>query len=87
MEGRTFEDQDHQERLGTLIMSEGVKERFWPDATALGKRMETAGAGSAPQKLDRSGPELLCSHPSGERERMNVSGAWLPREECRRSRL
>lgn len=44
VEGRTFDDRDHQERLGTLIMSEGVKERFWPNSTALGKRMQTAGA-------------------------------------------
>ncbi|MED5564005.1 MAG: FtsX-like permease family protein, partial [Gemmatimonadota bacterium] len=41
---REFTDEDHQERLGSLIISESIKDRFWPDVSALGKRMAIAGA-------------------------------------------
>ena len=44
LEGRGFTDEDHQERLGSLIISESIKDRFWPDVSALGKRMTIAGA-------------------------------------------
>ncbi|HAW90901.1 MAG TPA: hypothetical protein DCX61_09580, partial [Gemmatimonadetes bacterium] len=44
LEGREFTDEDHQERLGSLIISESIKDRFWPDVSALGKRMAIAGA-------------------------------------------
>ncbi len=44
VEGRTFINDDHNDRLGTLIMSAGVKDQYWPDVTALGKRIQTAGA-------------------------------------------
>ncbi len=44
VEGREFTADDHHARLGTLIISQSIKDRYWPDATALGKRMQTAGA-------------------------------------------
>ena len=44
VEGRGFIDEDSNERLGSLIISESIKDRFWPDVSALGKRMTTAGA-------------------------------------------
>ncbi len=44
LEGRGFTDEDHNERLGSLIISESIKNRFWPDVSALGKRMAIAGA-------------------------------------------
>jgi predicted permease len=44
LEGRGFTDEDHQERLGSLIISESIKDRFWPNVSALGKRMTVAGA-------------------------------------------
>jgi putative ABC transport system permease protein len=44
LEGREFTSDDHNSRLGTLLISESIKERFWPSASALGKRMQTAGA-------------------------------------------
>jgi predicted permease len=44
VEGREFTSDDHNVRLGTLIISEEIKNRYWPDATALGKRITTAGA-------------------------------------------
>jgi predicted permease len=44
VEGREFTADDHNARMGTLIISESIKERYWPTTSALGKRMQTAGA-------------------------------------------
>ena len=44
VEGRTFTADDHNDRLGTLIMSATVKDRYWPHESALGKRIRTMGA-------------------------------------------
>ena len=44
LEGRAFTADDHNARLGSLIISESIKSQYWPDASALGKRMQTAGA-------------------------------------------
>jgi predicted permease len=44
VEGREFTVDDHNARMGTLIISESIKERYWPTTSALGKRMQTAGA-------------------------------------------
>jgi ABC-type antimicrobial peptide transport system permease subunit len=43
IEGRTFTIDDHNRRLGTLIISRSIKDRYWPDASALGKRIAIAG--------------------------------------------
>ena len=48
VEGRAFEDRDHQSRLGSAVISAKVKERFWPDASPLGKRVAPS---SAPAKI------------------------------------
>jgi hypothetical protein len=44
LEGREFTADDHNARMGTLIISHEIKERYWPTASALDKRMTTAGA-------------------------------------------
>jgi predicted permease len=44
VEGREFTSEDHNARLGTLLISEEIKDRYWPNASALGKRMTTSGA-------------------------------------------
>ena len=44
IEGREFTSDDHNSRLGTLIISQEIKDRYWPGATALDKRITTAGA-------------------------------------------
>ena len=44
VEGRSFIADDHNERLGSLIMSESAKDQYWPDVSALGKRIQVAGA-------------------------------------------
>jgi predicted permease len=44
IEGREFTSDDHNSRLGTLLISEEIKERYWPDASALDKRITTLGA-------------------------------------------
>lgn len=44
VEGRAFTPDDHNARLGSLIISESIKQRYWPNESALGKRMTTAGA-------------------------------------------
>lgn len=37
--GRTMEPADHQQRLGTLFISESLAEQYWPNGSALGKRL------------------------------------------------
>ena len=37
--GRTVEPMDHQERLGTLFISASVKGQYWPNTSAVGKRL------------------------------------------------
>jgi predicted permease len=44
VEGRTFTQDDHALRLGSMLISESAKETYWPDQSALGKRLTTAGA-------------------------------------------
>jgi len=44
IEGREFTPEDHQARLGSLLISGSVKRQYWPNESALGKRMTTAGA-------------------------------------------
>jgi len=39
IEGRTFTPDDHNQRLPAVIISESVKDRYWPDESALGKRI------------------------------------------------
>jgi predicted permease len=43
VEGRTFTAQDHEARLGSLVISESVKNRYWPGGSALGKQITIAG--------------------------------------------
>jgi ABC-type antimicrobial peptide transport system permease subunit len=43
VEGRTFTAQDHEARLGSLVISQSVKERYWPGGSALGKQITIAG--------------------------------------------
>ena len=43
VEGRAFTSDDHNRRLGSLIISRSVKDRYWPDTSALGKRITVAG--------------------------------------------
>ena len=44
VEGREFTSDDHNARLGSIIISESVKQQFWPNTSALGKRITTMGA-------------------------------------------
>ena len=44
VEGREFTADDHNARLGSIIISESVKRQFWPDESAIGKRITTMGA-------------------------------------------
>jgi hypothetical protein len=44
VEGRTFTADDHGRRLGSLIISKSIKDRYWPEVSALGKRITVAGA-------------------------------------------
>lgn len=44
VEGRAFTGDDHNQRLGSLIISKSIKDEFWPDVSALSKRMTTGGA-------------------------------------------
>ena len=44
IEGREFTADDHNARLGSIIISETVKREFWPETSALGKRITTQGA-------------------------------------------
>jgi predicted permease len=44
IEGREFVPDDHNARLGSLVISESIKRQFWPNESALGKRITQAGA-------------------------------------------
>jgi predicted permease len=44
IEGRTFIADDHQRRLGSAIISESLKNKYWPRSSALGKKVTIAGA-------------------------------------------
>jgi predicted permease len=44
VEGREFIPEDHNGRLGSMIISESIKRQYWPNESALGKRLTTAGA-------------------------------------------
>ncbi len=44
VEGRAFNADDHNARLGSIIISASVKAEFWPDESAIGKRITTNGA-------------------------------------------
>jgi predicted permease len=44
IEGREFTVDDHNARAGSIIISESVKREFWPESSALGKRITTNGA-------------------------------------------
>lgn len=39
LEGRWLEVADAQQRTGNLLVSRSIRERFWPDSSALGKRI------------------------------------------------
>jgi predicted permease len=43
VEGRTFSLDDHNLRLGSVIISRSVKEQYWPTTSALGKRLTISG--------------------------------------------
>jgi predicted permease len=45
VEGRTFTAEDHEGRLGSLVISQSVRDRYWPGGSALGKRITIAGPG------------------------------------------
>ncbi len=44
VEGREFTPEDHNARLGSILISESVKRQFWPNESAIGKRITTQGA-------------------------------------------
>ncbi|MCA1789523.1 MAG: ABC transporter permease, partial [Thioalkalivibrio sp.] len=44
VEGRVFTADDHNARIGSIIISESVKRQFWPNTSALGKRIGIMGA-------------------------------------------
>ncbi len=44
IEGREFTPDDHHARSGAIIISESIKREFWPEVSALGKRITTNGA-------------------------------------------
>jgi putative ABC transport system permease protein len=43
VEGRSLTSDDHNNRLGSVVINSSLKERYWPDTSALGKRMRVSG--------------------------------------------
>ena len=43
VEGRSFIADDHNARLGSLIISKSIKDQYWPGVSALGKRISAGG--------------------------------------------
>jgi putative ABC transport system permease protein len=46
IEGRTFTNDDHKRRLGSAIISESLKNTYWPRSSALGKKVTVVGTGA-----------------------------------------
>jgi predicted permease len=46
IEGRAFNQDDHTRALPSVIISKSVKDRYWPNASALGKRITIGNAGA-----------------------------------------
>jgi ABC-type antimicrobial peptide transport system permease subunit len=44
VEGRALNADDHNLRLGSLVISQSLKNQYWPNSSALGKRINVAGA-------------------------------------------
>jgi predicted permease len=44
IEGRAFTSEDHDERLGSVVISASIKRALWPDESALGKRVDDGDA-------------------------------------------
>ncbi|HVJ29863.1 MAG TPA: FtsX-like permease family protein, partial [Gammaproteobacteria bacterium] len=43
VEGRVFTADDHTRRLGSVIISRSVKDAYWPNTSALGKKLTVSG--------------------------------------------
>ncbi len=43
IEGRTFTSDDHDRRLGSIIISNSIKDTYWPNESAIGKRINVSG--------------------------------------------
>jgi predicted permease len=44
IEGRALEDRDHQQRLGSAIISESVRKQYWPERSPMGRRLSPSSA-------------------------------------------
>jgi len=66
VEGRELTRDDHDQRLGSMVVSRALKERYWPDATALGKRITTAGAPARVVGVVGDVPSLTIDQPATE---------------------
>ncbi len=44
VEGREFTPDDHNARMGTLLISASLKRQYWPDESGLGKRLTPSSA-------------------------------------------
>lgn len=47
VEGRLFEDRDHQQRLGTAVISQSIRTKYWPKVSPLGHRVAPSSAPAA----------------------------------------
>jgi len=43
VEGRALTADDHTHRLGSVVISRSIKNEYWPDTSALGKRLTVSG--------------------------------------------
>jgi hypothetical protein len=43
VEGRALTPDDHQRRLGSVVISRSIKDTYWPGTSALGKRLTVSG--------------------------------------------
>jgi predicted permease len=68
VEGRTLTSDDHNSRLGSVIIDSSLKQRYWPNTSALGKRMIISGIRAQvvgvvgdvhTQGLDLEAPQVL----------------------------
>jgi len=69
VEGRAFNEQDDKDSPKVVIVNETVARRFWPNDTAIGKRLKLGGADSPYREIvgvARDGKYFLLGEPPTE---------------------
>ena len=75
IEGREFTADDHNARMGSLIISESIKREFWPDVSAIGKRITTYGSNNQIASMHAGNTGTYNDGPTFRNTAFAVNGA------------